>query len=205
MHCNSIKGTAHKTLTLGHSAWEATCLAILQDDITEAEHEATTHHLRSKADATWKKMHEVMYNHQLDYDQQLSAFLKEMETTLNNMRDQVWVAIRALEENKGITFNDCLSLTLQVLNLLLQIPVDVSFQTQIPLTITYCQDSSIYRRWCPKQGGVSPLCKEVRASWTLSKVLGGATHQPSEGVDCPPSPAASNNFVRSGGLQCSRD
>ena len=129
----------------------------------------------------------------------------ETETTLNNMRDQVWVTIRTLAENEGITFNDCLGLTLQILNLLSQIPVDVSFQTQIPLTITYCLESSVYRRWCPKQGGVSPLHKEVRASRTLSKVLGGATHQPSEGMDHPPSPAASDNSAGSDGLWGSRD
>ena len=205
MHRNSIQGTVHKTLTLGHSAQEATYSAILWDDITEAEHEAMTCHLHSEADATWKEMHEVMYNHQLDYDQQLSAFLKEMETTLNNMRDKVWVTIHALAENEGITFNDFLSLTLQVLNLIPQIPVDVSFQTQIPLTITYCPESSIYRRWCPEQGGVCPLHKEVRASRTLSKVLGRATHQPSEEVDHPPSPAASDNSMRSGRLWGSRD
>ena len=154
MHHNSIQGTVHETLTLAHSAQEATYSAILQDDITEAEHEATTCRLCSEADATWKEMHAVMYNHQLDYDQQLSAFLKETETTLNNMRDQVWVTVGTLAENKGITSNDCLSLTLQVLNPLPQIPVDVSFQTQIPLTIAYCLESPVYRRWHPKQGGV---------------------------------------------------
>ena len=69
MHRNSIQGTAHETLTLGHSAWEATYSAILWDDITEAEHEATTCHLCSEADAAWKEMHKVMYNHQLNYDQ----------------------------------------------------------------------------------------------------------------------------------------
>ena len=118
----------------------------------------------------------------------VATFLKEMEANLSNMRDQVWAAVRALTENEGITFNDCLSLTLQVLSLLPQIPVDVLFQTQIPLTIAYWLESSIYRIWCPEQGGVSPLCKEVRASQTLSKVLGGATYQRSEGVDHPPSP-----------------
>ena len=116
------------------------------------------------------------------------------------MRDQVWVAIHALAENEGITFNDCLGLTLQVLNLLLWIPVDVSFHTQIPLTIAYCPESSTYRRWCPEQGSVSPLHKEVRASCTLSKVLDGVTHQPSECMACPPSPAASDNSVESSGL-----
>ena len=68
IHCNSIQGTAHETLTLGHSTQEAAYSAILWDNIMEAEHEAMTRHLRSKADATWKEMHEVMYNHQLKYD-----------------------------------------------------------------------------------------------------------------------------------------
>ena len=93
---------------------------------------------------------------------------------------------------------------LQVLNLLPQIPIDISFQTQIPLTIAYCPESSIYRRWCPEQISVSPLRKEVRASCTLSKVLGRVTHQPSEGLDCPLSLAPSDNSVGSGRSQGSR-
>ena len=95
-------------------------------------------------------------------------------------------------------------LALQVLNLLPQIPIDVLFQTQIPLTIAYCLESSVYRRWHPEQGSVSPLHKEVKASCTLSKVLGGVTRQPSEGMDCPPSPAASDNSAGSGRPQGSR-
>ena len=159
-HCNTIQGTAHETLTLGHSTQEAAYLAILWDDITEAECEAMTCCLCSEADATWKEMHEGMYNHQLVYDRWLAAFLKEMEANLSNMRDVVWATVCALTENEGITFNDCLSLTLQVLHLLLQIPMDISFQTQIPLTIAYCLESSIYRRWHPKQGGVPPFVRK---------------------------------------------
>ena len=128
-----------------------------------------------------------------------------MGANLSNMRDQIWAAVHALTENEGITFNDCLSLTLQVLHLLMQIPMDISFQTKIPLTIAYYPESSVYRRWHPEQGGVSPLHKEVRTSRTLTKVLGGVTHQQSEGVDSPPSPAVSDNSVGSGGPQDSRD
>ena len=62
IHCNSVQGTAHEILTLGHSAREAAYAAILWD-IMEVEHEATTLRLHSEADAAWKKMHEVMYNH----------------------------------------------------------------------------------------------------------------------------------------------
>ena len=39
---------------------------------------------------------------------------------------------------------------------------------------------------------------------TLSKVLGGVTHQPSEGVDCPPSPTPSDHSAGSGGSWGSR-
>ena len=146
IHRNSIQGTAHEMLTLQHSTWEATYAAILQDDVMEAEHEATTHCLHSKADATWKKMHEVMYNHHLEYDRWLSDFLKEVEMMLANMRDQIWTAICALVESEGVTFKECLSLTLRILPLLLQIPMDVSYEMQIPLTIAYCPESSVYRR-----------------------------------------------------------
>ena len=51
IHCNSIQGMAHETLTLGHSAHKAAYAAILWDDNTEAEHEAMTCHLCSEADA----------------------------------------------------------------------------------------------------------------------------------------------------------
>ena len=120
------------------------------------------------------------------------------------MRDQIWTAICTLAESEGITFKDCLSLVLHILLLLLQIPMDVSFQTQIPLTIAYCPESSVYRRWHSEQGGVSPLHEEVRASWTLTKVLGGVHCQGSEAMDCPPSPTASEGSVGSGGLQGTR-
>ena len=143
IHHNSIQGTVHETLTLGHLTHEAAYMAILWDNIMEAERKATMHCLHSEADAAWKKMHEVMYNHQLEYDRWLSNFLKEAEVTLANMRDQIWTAIHALAESKGVTFEDCLSLAL---HLLLQIPMDVSFKTQIPLIIAYCPESSVYRR-----------------------------------------------------------
>ena len=48
MHCNSIQGMAHKTLTLGHSAWEAAYSAILWDRVSEDEHETMSRHLTQK-------------------------------------------------------------------------------------------------------------------------------------------------------------
>ena len=44
----------------------------------------------------------------------------------------------------------------------------------------------------------------MRASRTLTKVLGGVTHQGSEGMDHPPSPAISEGSVGLGGLRGSR-
>ena len=146
----------------------------------------------------------MMYNHQLQYDRWLATFLAEAKMALNNMQSEVWATVHALAENEGIIFDAYLGIALQVLNLLLQVPIDILFQTQIPLTIAYCPESSIYRRWHPEQGGVSPLCKEIRVSHTLSKVLGGVTHQPSESMGHPPSPAPSDHSTGSGGSPGSR-
>ena len=145
-----------------------------------------------------------MYNHQLHYNGQLATFLTDAETALSKMRAEVWDAIHALAESEGITFDVCLGLALQMLNLLLQIPIDISFYMQIPLTITYCPESSINRKWHSEQGGILALCKEIRASCTLSKVLGGVTHQPSVSVGRPPSPTPSDHSVGSGGSWGSR-
>ena len=205
MHCNSIQDMVHEMLTLGCSAWEAPYFAIIQDRVPDGEREATTRCLHSEANVAWKEMHEVMYNHQLHYDKQLAPFLMDAEMALSDMWDEVWDAIHTLAESEGITFDACLGLALQVLNLLLQIPIDISFHTQIPLTITYWLESSVYRKWCPKQGSVLPLHKKIRASCTLSKVLGRVRHQPSESVGGPTSPTPSDHSTSSGGSLGSRE
>ena len=204
IHHNSIQGTVHETLNLGCSAWEAAYFAIIRDRVPDDEHEATTCCLHLEADVAWKEMHEVMYNHQLHYDGQLAMFLADAKMALSDMQGKVWDAICTLAESEGITFNGCLGLALQVLNLLPQIPIDISFHIQIPLTITYCPESSIYRKWHPEQGSISPLHKEIRASHTLSKILGGVTHQPSESAGRPPFPTPSDHSMGSSGSPGSR-
>ena len=87
-----------------------------------------------------------MYNHQLHYDEQLATFLMDAKMALYDRWGEVWDTIHALAESEGIMFDACLGLTLQLLNLLPQIPIDISFHTQIPLTITYCPESSVYRK-----------------------------------------------------------
>ena len=85
MHRNPIQGMAYETLTLGHSAWEATYSAIMQDRVPDDKHEAMTHCLCSEANVAWKEMHEVMYNHQLQYDGQLATFLMDAKMALDDM------------------------------------------------------------------------------------------------------------------------
>ena len=85
MHHNSIQGMVHKTLMLRHSAWKAVYSAIMQDRVLDGEHEAMTCFICSEADAAWKEMHQVIYNHQLQYDGWLATFLADTKTALNDM------------------------------------------------------------------------------------------------------------------------
>ena len=201
IHCNSIQGTVHEMLTMGCSAQEAAYFAIRRDRVPDNKCEATTHHLCSEADVAWKEVHEMMYNHQLHYDGQLATFLMDAEMALNDMCGKVWDAICALAESESVTYNACLGLTLQVLNLPPQIPIDILFHIQISVTITFCPESSVYGKWHPKQGGISPLYLEICASCTLSKVLGGVTCQPSESVGRPSSPTPLDHSMGPGGSQ----
>ena len=140
MHPNSIQGMVHETLTLGHSAGEAAYSAIMWDRVPDDKCEATTRCLHSEADVAWKEMHEVMYSHQLHYDGQLATFLMDAETALNNMRGKVWDAICTLVENEGIMFDACLGLMLQVLNLLLQIPIEFRSTHKYPSPLPTAQN-----------------------------------------------------------------
>ena len=120
------------------------------------------------------------------------------------MRDQVWAAVCTLTENEGITFNDCLSLTLQVPQPALTDPhghlvpgTDTSHHPLLP-------KSSIYRRWRPEQVRVSPF---IRKSGILDSDQGvrWGHPQPYGRVDHPPSPAVSKNSAGSGRPRGSRD
>ena len=64
--------------------------------------------------------------------------------TVDSMRGEVWPMIHALAENKGVTFDACLYITLQVLSLLSQIPVNILLQVPVPLTLTYSHESTVY-------------------------------------------------------------
>ena len=88
------------------------------DRVPDDKRKAMTCHLCSEADVAWKEMHEMMYNPQLQYDGQLATFLTDAEMALDDMRGEVWDTICALVENEGITFDACLGISLQVLNLL---------------------------------------------------------------------------------------
>ena len=79
IHCNSVQGTTYEMLTMERSAREAAYLAIAWDRVPDDEREATTCRLCLEADVAWKEMHEVMYNHQLQYDGQLATFLMAAE------------------------------------------------------------------------------------------------------------------------------
>ena len=111
IHHNSIQGTTHEMLTMGHSTWEAAYFAITWDRVPDDECKATTCHLHSEANVAWKEMHQVMYNHQLQYDRQLATFLADSEKALNDMCGEVWDAICTLVESESIMYDACLGLT----------------------------------------------------------------------------------------------
>ena len=78
----TAQATAHETINKEWMAQNA-AYSILPDGQTqEKKHEETLQQLHVKADKAWKDTNDLVFQHQLHYDEQLMAFISDTERTL---------------------------------------------------------------------------------------------------------------------------
>ena len=127
MHHAMAQATAHKTINAGQMAWNM-AYSILSDGQTwDKMHEETLQQLCTEADKAWKDTNDLVFNHQLHYDEQLAAFISSAERTLQEKEDEVWGCVHKLADVAGVPHDACLSLALQVLDKLPTIPIALSY------------------------------------------------------------------------------
>ena len=179
--------------------------SILLDDKTrDKKHEETLQQLHTKVDKAWKDTNNLVFNHQLHYDGQLMAFISNTERSLQEKWDEVWECVRRLADMAGVSHDACLGLTLQVLDKLPTIPIDLSYHMPIPTMLAYGPESYTYQTWHEDRGESSSLGEEVRAFHLLMRKLewlacGGRIDDSSS--DRSASPAHSARSAVSGSLR----
>ena len=107
---------------------------------------------------------------------QLAAFISNAERSPQEKWDKVWEQVCRLTDMAGVSHDACLDLTLQVLDKLPTIPIDLSYCTPIPMMLAYGSESYAYQTWHEDGGETSSLGKEARASHLLTRKLKWLAH-----------------------------
>ena len=136
MHHAAAQATAHKTINAGQLAQEAvysTSSTLHVGQPQNKKHEESMQQLHAEANNIWKDDNKLVFQHQLHYDEQLTAFISDAERTLQEKQDKAWGHVRRLADMAGIPHDACLGLALQIPT----IPIDLTYCMQIPMMIAY--------------------------------------------------------------------
>ena len=90
-------------------------------------------------------MNDVIFSHQLKYDDQLAAFITTAEGTLQAKQDKIWSHVHSIMEAAGLPYKACLTLALQILDKLPTLSLDLSYRTAIPRMLAYCPESYAFQ------------------------------------------------------------
>ena len=140
----AAQATPHETVLSGcvaHSAAYAVATTIQK----AKEQESTLHGLHKEANKAWKDANDIIFSNLLKYDSELATFLTSEEDTLRNKCEETWRHIHSLAETVNFSPQAGLSLALQVLNWLPNIPWDLSYHAGIPMMFAYGPE--LYELW----------------------------------------------------------
>ena len=171
MHRTMTQATADETINVEHMAQNVAYSILPHGQALDKKHEGILQQLNMEADKAWKDTNNVVFNHQLQYDVQLVAFISNAKRTVQEKWDEVWECIHRLADVADIPHEACLGLILQVLNKLPTIPMDLSYHMPIPMMLAYGLESYTFQTWCEDGEETSSLGKKARASCLLKRKL----------------------------------
>ena len=148
MHHATAWATARETNNVGQWAWKvvySTSSALRVGQPQDKKHEETVQQLHAEADKVWKDANDLVFQHQLCYDEQLTAFISDTERTIQEKQNEVWGHICQLADMAGIPHNAFLGQALQVLEKLPIIPIDLTYYTPMPMMLAYTPKSYAYQ------------------------------------------------------------
>ena len=144
MHHATAQATAHETVLSGRVARSA-AYGVTTTTQKAEEWESTLRGLHEEANKAWKDANDIIFSHLLKYNSELATFLTSAEDTLRNKCEEIWRCVHSLAETANFSPQIGLSLVLQVLNWLPNIPWDLSYRASIPMMFAYSPE--LYELW----------------------------------------------------------
>ena len=145
-HHTTAQATAHETVLSGcvaHSTTYGFTTTIQKAEVWES----TLCGVHEEANKAWKDANDIIFSHLLKYNSDLATFLTSAEDTLRNKHEEIWRCIHSFTETANFSPQAGLSLALQVLNWLPNIPWDLSYHVGIPMMFAYGPELYELRSW----------------------------------------------------------
>ena len=185
MSCVVAQATAHETINRGCMEKGTAYNILMSANAPDKKLEKTLRKLHREANQAWKDTNNVVYEHQLRYDLQLAGFIMSTKEMLQAKWDEVWECMQNFVDMEGMPQVTCLCLALQVLKLLPNILLDISFHAPFPMMLAYGPESYSSQAWLENEEETYALGENSRASHILSKKLEWmASRSPSQAHSC---------------------
>ena len=86
------------------------------------------------ANKAWSRANETLFDHVLDYERKLNAFLDKVGGWIREQEERVWTTVFRIVEDTGAPVCAFLDILFRLLDTLPSLPPNLSYQSQSPLT-----------------------------------------------------------------------
>ena len=126
---------SHETLVSAHSDHFSTHYQTLRSD--EEPSDARNKAMEEIVDAVnraWSWANETLFDHVLDYERKLNAFLDKVGGWIREQEERVWTTVFQIVEDTGAPLCAFLNILLRLLDTLSSLPSNLSYQSLSPIT-----------------------------------------------------------------------
>ena len=129
------QSTSHETLASAHPDRFSTYYQILRSDEepSDARNKAMEEIINA-ANRAWSRANETLFNHVLDYERKLNAFLDKVGGWIREQEERIWTTVFQIVEDTGAPLCAFLDILLRLLDTLPSLPPNLSYQSQSPIT-----------------------------------------------------------------------
>ena len=128
------QSTSHETLASGRPDRFSTYYQILRSNEEPSDtHDKAMEEIISAANKAWSWANETLFNHVLDYERKLNAFLDKAGSWIREQEECIWTTVFQIVEDTGAPLCACLDVLLRLLDTLPSFPPNLSYQSQSPI------------------------------------------------------------------------
>ena len=128
------QSTSHETLASKCPDRFSTYYQILRSDEEPSDTSAKAmEEIISATNRAWSRANKTLFDHVLDYERKLNAFLDKVGSWIREQEERIWTTVFQIVEDTGAPLCAFLDILLRLLDTLPSLPPNLSYQSQSPI------------------------------------------------------------------------